>query len=107
MRPRSFKSGLLSPEEIADINHRLAASDLTGEAREVASKLVSEGKLTRYQASVLLKASNDPLLVDNYVILETLDTGGMGLVFKALHRSMNRVVALKLLPSAMMSAATR
>jgi len=99
-----FESGLLSPEEIADINRRLAASDLTGEAREVASKLVSEGKLTRYQASVLLKASNDPLLVDNYVILETLDTGGMGLVFKAMHRSMNRVVALKLLPSAMMSA---
>ncbi len=53
---------------------------------------------------MLLKASKDPLLVDNYVILDTLDTGGMGLVFKALHRSMNRVVALKLLPAAMMSA---
>ena len=99
-----FQSGLLSAAEIAELNQRLAASDLPGEAREIASRLVTEGKLTRYQASVLLKASKDPLLVDNYVILDTLDTGGMGLVFKALHRSMNRVVALKLLPAAMMSA---
>ncbi len=99
-----FQSGLLSADEIAELNRRLAASDLPGEAREIASRLVTEGKLTRYQASVLLKASKDPLLVDNYVILDTLDTGGMGLVFKALHRSMNRVVALKLLPAAMMSA---
>ncbi len=99
-----FQSGLLSPGEIHDLNQRLTASDLPGEAREIASRLVTEGKLTRYQASVLLKASKDPLLIDNYVILDTLDTGGMGLVFKALHRSMNRVVALKLLPAAMMSA---
>src|SRR5580704_3306423 len=99
-----FQSGLLSPAEIHELNQRLTASDLPGEAREIASGLVTEGKLTRYQASVLLKASKDPLLIDNYVILDTLDTGGMGLVFKALHRSMNRVVALKLLPAAMMSA---
>jgi serine/threonine protein kinase/Leucine-rich repeat (LRR) protein len=99
-----FQSGLLSAAEIDDLNQRLTASHLPGEAREVASKLVTEGKLTRYQASVLLKASKDPLLIDNYVILDTLDTGGMGLVFKALHRSMNRVVALKLLPAAMMGA---
>jgi RND family efflux transporter MFP subunit len=99
-----FQSGLLSQAEIDELKQRLDASALPGEAREVASRLVTEGKLTRYQASVLLKASKDPLLVDNYVILDTLDTGGMGLVFKALHRSMNRVVALKLLPSAMMSA---
>ena len=99
-----FQSGLLSRDEIEELKLRLGDSALPGEAREIASKLVSEGKLTRYQAAVLLKASKDPLLIDNYVILDTLDTGGMGLVFKALHRSMNRVVALKLLPAAMMSA---
>jgi RND family efflux transporter MFP subunit len=99
-----FQSGLLSKPEIAELRQRLDASHLPGEAREIASKLVTEGKLTRYQAAVLLKASKDPLLIDNYVILDTLDTGGMGLVFKALHRSMNRVVALKLLPASMMGA---
>jgi RND family efflux transporter MFP subunit len=99
-----FQSGLLSRTEINELKERLDASALPGEAREIASRLVTEGKLTRYQAAVLLKASKDPLLVDNYVILDTLDTGGMGLVFKALHRSMNRVVALKLLPASMMSA---
>jgi RND family efflux transporter MFP subunit len=99
-----FQSGLLSKPEIAELRQRLDASRLPGEAREIASNLVTEGKLTRYQAAVLLKASKDPLLIDNYVILDTLDTGGMGLVFKALHRSMNRVVALKLLPASMMGA---
>jgi serine/threonine protein kinase/flagellar basal body-associated protein FliL len=99
-----YQSGLLSREEIDELKRRIETSDLPGEAREVASRLVDEGKLTRYQASVLLKASKDPLLVDNYVILDTLDTGGMGLVFKAVHRSMDRVVALKLLPASMMSA---
>ena len=99
-----FQSGLLPREEIEGLKQRLAASDLSGEARAVATRLVTEGKLTRYQASVLLKASSDPLLIDNYIILDTLDTGGMGLVFKALHRSMNRVVALKLLPASMRSA---
>jgi hypothetical protein len=43
-----FQSGLLSADEIAELNGRLAASDLPGEAREIASRLVTEGKLTRY-----------------------------------------------------------
>src|SRR5262249_45365822 len=41
-----FQSGLLSKEEIAELRQRLDASGLPGEAREIASKLVTEGKLT-------------------------------------------------------------
>ncbi|HEV3299091.1 MAG TPA: hypothetical protein VG055_05600, partial [Planctomycetaceae bacterium] len=40
-----FQSGLLSPAEINELNQRLTASDLPGEAREIASRLVTEGKL--------------------------------------------------------------
>ena len=52
-----FQSGLLSRDEIEELQLRLNDTALPGEAREIASKLVSEGKLTRYQAAVLLKAS--------------------------------------------------
>ncbi len=34
----------------------------------------------------------------NYVILDRLGTGGMGQVFKARHRKMDRIVAIKMLP---------
>ena len=65
---------------------------------EVADQLVADVRLTRYQANVLLKQHDGPLLLDRYVILDSIGSGGMGHVYKAMHRSMDRVVAIKLLP---------
>ena len=42
-------------------------------------------------------ATDVPLALGNYTRLELLGTGGMGQVFKAEHRAMKRIVALKLL----------
>ena len=84
-------SGLLDSEEVETAQVHSTVDDATSLARE----LVSKEKLTTYQASVLLEGRSSPLLLDRYVILDTLDSGGMGLVFKALHRSLDRIVALK------------
>jgi tRNA A-37 threonylcarbamoyl transferase component Bud32 len=70
------------------------------DARALAQELVQEKKLTRYQASVLCQGKSKGLVLGNYVILDKLGAGGMGMVFKARHRRMDRVVALKVLPPA-------
>ena len=38
------------------------------------------------------------LVMGNYVLLEKIGAGGMGLVYKAAHRRMDRIVAIKILP---------
>ncbi len=70
---------------------------LLADAKSLAAQLIEEGKITHYQASVLLQGQTEKLLIDKYLILDSLDAGGMGVVFKAIHRPMNRVVALKML----------
>jgi len=86
--------GLMAAEEVEDYRQASSASDAESLARE----LISISRLTPYQATVLLAERSDPLLLDRYLVLDAIDSGGMGLVFKALHRSLDRVVALKTLP---------
>lgn len=70
------------------------------DARLLADSLIQQGKLTRYQAHMLLVGKPRGLVFDTYVILEKLGQGGMGMVFKAQHRRMKRLVALKVLSPA-------
>lgn len=96
--------GVLSPDEFASVSDSVASGDPTMEPRQLASRLVSEGKLTEYQASALLKGEPE-LLIDKYLILDLIDVGGMGMVFKAIHRTMNRVVAVKMISRQMLGSA--
>jgi len=94
---RVSDSGILSDADLQVVNQQ-APTDATSPAQGLAERLVDRQILTAYQARTLLKRGNDPLLLDRYIILDTIGAGGMGLVFKALHRSMERVVAIKVLP---------
>ena len=87
-------SGLMTANQVDEVRQNYACPDTPSLARQ----MVKDKKLTRYQATVFLEGRDIPLLLDRYIILDTIDSGGMGLVFKALHRSLERVVALKTLP---------
>ena len=72
---------------------------------EIANELVRECKLTDYQANVLLNATGEPLRFGQYLILDKIGQGGMGVVFKARKQlesnagAYSDLVALKVLPS--------
>lgn len=68
-------------------------------AEDCANELVAEGALSRYQSDALLGFELGPLRLDRYTIVDTIGAGGMGVIYRALHQSMNRYVAIKTLPA--------
>src|SRR5690242_9187436 len=63
----------------------------------LAEELTRRDWLTPYQANELLQERGQELLLGAYVLLEKLDEGGMGQVFKARSWKLGRLVAVKLI----------
>ena len=96
---RLARSGLLSADQLDTIGREFpAACAGAGDAVALAEAFVQREMLTRYQAGVLLEGGEQPLLIGEYEVLETIAAGGMGNVYQARHRLMNRRVAIKVLP---------
>ena len=98
------ESGLLPPSEIAGVREHSHKDPAKSTVAGLIEWLVNEHKLTRYQANILARGQRGGLVLGNYVILDKLGQGGMGTVFKARHRRMNRLVALKVLPHSLSSS---
>jgi serine/threonine protein kinase/Leucine-rich repeat (LRR) protein len=67
---------------------------------ELVAELVKQNHLTKFQAAQVAAGKAKSLILGNYTILDKIGAGGMGQVFKAEHRRMERVVAVKMLPPA-------
>ncbi len=91
---RAEDSGAIRPEETVLVRTRAADG---AAPRALADDMLARGWITAFQAERLLADRAGELNLGQYVLLEPLGEGGMGLVFKARHRLMNRVVALKLI----------
>src|SRR5262245_52229585 len=89
-------SGLFSAEELRTALNAVP-DPLEPDGDMLALRLVSAGKLTLYQAKAVRERRFNELVIGNYQVLDRLGAGGMGTVFKARHRRMKRVVAIKVL----------
>lgn len=94
-------AGLSSADEIKTVWGSLPAGQRPKDGETFARVLVEREKLTQFQANELLSGSTTPLVLDDYVLLAKIGAGGMGQVFKAHHRRLKRLAAIKLLPTAL------
>ncbi len=90
-------SGLLTAEEISEFIESLPADRRPENSEQLARELVRQNKLTKYQAEQIYAGKTKLLVLGNYVVLDKLGQGGMGVVLKAEHRRLKRLVALKVM----------
>ena len=90
-------SGLMSADEVRAFVEGLPADARPTDGAALAKALVKDKRLTKFQAQQLYDGEGKSLTLGNYVILDKLGQGGMGMVLKARHRRMERIVALKVI----------
>ena len=95
-------AGLFTADELKALWTAIAADARPKQGDGFAKLLVQQGKLNQFQADELFSGRNTPLVMGDYVLVAELGAGGMGKVYKARHRRMERIVALKVMSAAAM-----
>ncbi|MGL6074673.1 MAG: serine/threonine protein kinase [Fimbriiglobus sp.] len=90
-------SGLLNDAQQSRVKKLLGPS--IRQASDAARVLTTAAILTEFQARRLLAGKTDGFVLGQYVILDQLRAGHFARLYKARHRTMNRIVALNLLSS--------
>ena len=93
-------TGLMTADELAAFQAEHLPGQPPPDVQKLAQALVEQGKLTRFQAAHLLQNKAKGLVFGEYLVIDKIGAGGMGQVFKARHRRMKRLVAIKVLPPA-------
>ena len=100
-------SGLMELDEIDALRKSIAKDQRPTDGTSFANWLVEAEKLTPHQASSICKGQQKKLILGNYIVLEQIGRGGMGVVFKARHQRMKRDVAIKVLSEKLTNSETR
>lgn len=91
------ESGVLSEQDLQAFLDKLPDGDKPADGEQLAKRLVKEKKISAYQAQVVYSGKGKSLTMGSYFVLDKLGQGGMGMVLKAEHRMMKRLVAIKVL----------
>ena len=93
-------SGLMTNDEVEAFIEKLPPDNRPKDGAELAKALVRHKRLTKFQAQAIFQGKTKGLIMGDYVVLDRIGAGGMGQVYKAQHKVMDRIVALKTLPPA-------
>jgi serine/threonine protein kinase len=93
-----IQTRLVPEPEVRALSARLFPTGKKPGVEPLASELIRLGKLTPYQAAAVRQGKTKGLVIGDYIVLDKIGSGGMGLVLKARNRREARIVALKLLP---------
>ncbi|HTN73718.1 MAG TPA: serine/threonine-protein kinase [Pirellulaceae bacterium] len=97
-RHLALLSGLVTQQQIDAALHELRLPpNAEFDDKTLANKLVEQNVLTPYQAEQIGSGRTKFRLKD-YIITDSIGSGGMGQVFKAVHQMMGRECAVKVLP---------
>lgn len=97
-------SQVLAPETVQKFLDRHPELHDPADAKMLAREMVRDGLLSVFQADAIYRGRPHNLVLGEYVLLDKIGEGGMGKVFKAVHRRMDRKVALKILLPKMTSS---
>jgi serine/threonine protein kinase len=99
MVDRLGELGILPPAEQVALQSELSSSETIYSAETLCQRLVRQRYITPFQAQILKHGETDRLLLGEYVLLDKIGQGGMGIVYRAKQPALNRVVALKTIRS--------
>ena len=87
---------LITREQLhATLSYQAERRDQSKPNRKLGTLLVHQGFLTREEARAILRLQRDRGPIENYVLMERLGSGGMGTVFRAIQKSLEREVAMR------------
>jgi len=92
------ESGLVTAEQVHSFVESFPLGKRPRTAPELAREMFRQRLLTKFQAQAIYQGKVKYLVVGNYVVLDRIGGGGMGQVYRAEHRKMERIVAIKILP---------
>jgi formylglycine-generating enzyme required for sulfatase activity len=90
-------SGLIAGVQFEEFLETLPAAERDGDAKNLLALLTRQNRLTAYQARAIYQGHPYGLLLGKHEILEPIGRGGMGHVFRARQRTLDRIEAVKVL----------
>ncbi len=104
---RLLQSELMDLPSLKKVVGSLLAQKRPLDPKSIIKAAIGAGILTNWQGRQLLAGHHEGFFLGSYKLLKPLGAGGMGVVYLAEHKVMERRIALKILPVAAMQDKTR